>query len=197
MILVIASADSLAVYAVPGADIGVAWGNGTGAPVEYYRPLFRVLNESGISVVAATTKEAGDGRDIVLAGEALEALGCVRIVACGHSQGGGGASRAAAARPDLFDAVCMIMPGGGDVGWLPCFIVSGQNDRLAPPRTIERDFVRWYPGPVVHGERKGIGHLGWSDREVMWRVTLFALDDQRWLDVLHHSGWRIYTADGF
>ena len=68
-------------------------------------------------------------------------VGCTRIVAAGHSQGGGGALRAARARPDLFDAVCPIMPGGGDVGFQPCFIITAENDKTVPPDTVERNIA--------------------------------------------------------
>ena len=187
--LALVAADPVTVYPVDGSEIGVAWGNGTDAPESYYRPLFRSLNKSGISVAAATTGQAGDGKAIILAGELLAELGCERIVAMGHSQGGGGATRAAAARPDLFDAVCPIMPARGDVGWLPCFVVSGERDRLAPAATVARNFVRFYPGPILHAERRGVNHYQWDDAEIMARVTLFALDGEIDLD----RRWRVLT----
>ena len=187
--LLLAFTADLAEYPVKDSTVGVAWGNGTDAPESYYRPLFRTLNKAGISVAAATTGQAGDGKDIILAGELLAELGCTRIVAMGHSQGGGGATRAAAARPDLFDAVCPIMPARGDVGWLPCFVVSGERDRLAPAATVARNFVRFYPGPILHAERRGVNHYQWDDAEIMARVTLFALDGEIDLD----RRWRVLT----
>ena len=187
--LALVAADPVTVYPVAGSTIGVAWGNGTDATEAYYRPLFRTLNKAGISVAAATTGQAGDGRDIILAGELLAELGCTRIVAMGHSQGGGGATRAAAARPDLFAAVCPIMPGGGASSRLPCFVVSGSLDKRAPATSIEKNLVRRYAGPVLHAEREGINHLGWSDAEVMTRVTRFAKDGSLELD----GRWRIVT----
>lgn len=190
LLTILFTADPLAVYAIPDADTGVAWGNGTNAQVNYYLPLIRELNRNGVSVVAATTGQAGSGKEIILAGEALKTLGCVRIVAMGHSQGGSGALRAARDRPDLFVAVCPIMPGGDAYSDCPCFLVTAQYDLTVVKRAAAR-IDAGYPGPILHAERKRIGHYATDDAELIRRVVYFAIDDPRWLAVRTSRSWRL------
>ena len=187
LLTLLLTADPLAVYAVPGADTGVAWGNGTNASVSYYLPLIRELNRNGVSVVAATTGQAWSGEEIALAGEALEALGCTRIIAMGHSQGAGGALRAARDRPDLFVAVCPIMPGADIYSDCPCFLVTAERDLQAVKQAAAK-LDAWYPGPLLHGERKGINHYQTGDRELCRRVAQFAATGDATLSTRY---WRV------
>jgi pimeloyl-ACP methyl ester carboxylesterase len=175
--------------------VGVAWGNGTNGTVEDYAAVIRYWNDLGISVAAATTGQAESGQDIVLAGETLRLLGCRRIVACGHSQGAAGALNAAHDRPDLFSAVCALMPGReADVGWLPCFVVTAEYDsKKISADAVEKRLVKWYPGPILHATKLGIGHFGGENPELMLRVTLFLFGDDRWLDLRTHPGWLVIT----
>lgn len=191
----------LQVYNAPGATVGVAWGNGTGGDVSDYEPFFRWLNSQGIVVIAATTPNAGSGDEIVKAAQALRAMGVTRVVAMGHSQGAGGALRASA-KSDLFDAVVPIQPGTvfpdrndiSDFPVVPAFFVTGSLDRLSVATDVQERLAEPYPGPVVHGTRRGIGHFAPTGDagEVRQYVAWFILDDLKFNGIFSDSKWIIH-----
>lgn len=192
--LPLAAQQPVKLFIVPGSEYGVAWGNGTGAEVNDYTAIIDNFNRFGVSVVAATTGQAEDGADIILAGQILRELGHRRIIACGHSQGAAGALNAVALEPELFDAVCPIMPGRDALpSHIPCFLISAQYDVKAAPWLIERRIVRDYPGPILHSTKLGIGHFGVNNSEVLLRSALFSLNDDRWLDIRTNRGWDVVT----
>ena len=186
-------------YPAPGATVGIAWGNGKSATVASYEPLFAWLRANGVSVAAATSSNVGAG-DIIKAGEALKARGCTRIVAVGHSQGGSYALEAARQRPDLFHAVCPIMPGAYASNWwqplpkCPAFFVTGDLDMLSRPADVESRLVARYPGPVLHATRKGIDH--WDATldaaEIREYVRLFVRGDPAIDAIYDDQNWQVW-----
>ena len=155
-----AASEPFVIYP-PGSRIGIAWGNGTDALVEYYAGFHQWLSQQGIVVAAATTGSAANGDAIIAAAEELRALGCTRILAVGHSQGAGGALRAAR-RSTLFAAVipiCVNPDFSGSLPTVPAFFVTGSNDRVSPPSKVQL-LVSRYPGSAVHGTRLGMNHYG-------------------------------------
>jgi hypothetical protein len=91
----------------------VTWGNGTNAAPATYSTLLRHLASYGFTVIASTLANTGSGKQIGGAARYLVAqdatpnsafdgnLDTSRIAAVGHSQGAGGATRAATNDPAL------------------------------------------------------------------------------------------------
>jgi predicted esterase len=187
---------ALVVYDAPGSKIGVAWGNGTGGSVEDYEPFLRWLSEQGIVVVATTTPTAWSGDEIIRAAEALRNRGCTRIVAMGHSQGAGGALRAASRSP-LFDAVVPIQPAPAldprDLPLAPAFFVTGSLDELAPAEDVQDKLVEPYQGSVVHGTRLNLGHLGPTGgaTEIRQYIRDFVLANPEFDRIFDDPNWKV------
>ncbi len=103
-----------AVFYVPSGGSGnyniLGWGNGTGGGSSTYSGLLESVAEQCILVAAATTANAGDGRDVESAvNQAKSRYSNVvgsdpKVCTSGHSQGGGGAFNAA----NRLDADCVI-----------------------------------------------------------------------------------------
>jgi pimeloyl-ACP methyl ester carboxylesterase len=91
----------------------ITWGNGTDATPAMYSTLLRHLASYGFTVIASTLANTGSGSQIAaaaryLAGQATTAgsvfdgnLDTEHVAAVGHSQGAGGATRAATDDPGL------------------------------------------------------------------------------------------------
>lgn len=91
----------------------ITWGNGTDATPAMYSTLLRHLASYGFTVIASTLANTGSGNQIeaaavYLVGEATTAgslfdgnLDTGHVAAVGHSQGAGGATRAATNAPGL------------------------------------------------------------------------------------------------
>lgn len=91
----------------------VTWGNGTDATPDVYSTLLRHLASYGYTVIASTLGNTGSGRQIGAAARYLVAqaatpgsafdgnLDTSHVAAVGHSQGAGGATRAATHDPAL------------------------------------------------------------------------------------------------
>lgn len=197
LVLCSLTAPEVELYEAPGATIGVAWGNGTGGTTSYYAPFFRFLNGQGITVAAATTGWAGDGTDIIKAGELLRDKGYTHIIAMGHSQGAGGAL-AAASNSDLFEAVVPIMPGVRERLFLPeipCFIVSAEWDVLAAPRLIEAKIVDDYPGPIIHATKRRKGHFAISEDKEMWQYIAWFIQNDELFELIRFDRDWIVVSD--
>ena len=155
-----AASEPFVIYP-PGSRIGIAWGNGTDAAPEDYAGFHTYLASQGIVVAAATTGSAANGDAIIAAAEELRALGCTRILAVGHSQGAGGALRAAR-RSSLITAIipiCVNPDFSGSLPVCPAFFITGSADRVSPPPKVQLLVAR-YPGAAVHGTRLGMNHYG-------------------------------------
>jgi hypothetical protein len=95
----------------------VTWGNGTNATPDMYSTLLSHLASYGFTVIASTLTNTGSGNEIDAAAHYLVAqdtaagsvfrgnLNVRHIAAVGHSQGAGGAVRAATNDPALITAV--------------------------------------------------------------------------------------------
>lgn len=91
----------------------ITWGNGTDGTPAMYSTLLRHLASYGFTVIASTLANTGSGNQIAaaaryLAGQATTAgsvfdgnLDTGHVAAVGHSQGAGGATRAATNNPEL------------------------------------------------------------------------------------------------
>jgi pimeloyl-ACP methyl ester carboxylesterase len=195
LIFCLCTAPAVELYEAPDATCAVAWGNGTDAELATYEPLFAYLNDNGITVAAAVTGRAGDGEAIIQAGQLLRDRGYEHIVAAGHSLGANGALFAAEKRPDLFEAVVPISPGQMS-RWVlphqPCFAVSADRDRLAPPRAVQAGVVQNYPGPIIHAAVSGVGHYAviW-DRRIWEYFAEFVLDDPRFEEITVDANWNV------
>lgn len=102
------------VFYVPSGGSGsyniLGWGNGTGGGASTYSGLLESVAEQCILVAAATTANAGDGRDVANSvNQAKSRYSNIvgsdpKVCTSGHSQGGGGAFNAA----NRLDADCVI-----------------------------------------------------------------------------------------
>jgi pimeloyl-ACP methyl ester carboxylesterase len=101
-------------YAALGSDSPiVTWGNGTNATPEMYSRLLTHLASHGFTVIASTLTNTGSGKEIAAGARYLVAqngtagsvfngnLDVNHVAAIGHSQGAGGATRAATNNPTL------------------------------------------------------------------------------------------------
>ena len=91
----------------------VTWGNGTNATPEQYSRLLTHLASRGFTVIASTLTNTGSGNQIAAGARYLVAqngtagsvfqgnLDVAHVAAVGHSQGAGGATRAATNNPAL------------------------------------------------------------------------------------------------
>jgi dienelactone hydrolase len=191
-----AIAPEFVVFEAPGSTIGVAWGNGSGGSVEDYEPFLRWLSEQGVVVAAATTSTAWRGDEIIRAAQALRARGCTRIIAMGHSQGAGGALRAASRSP-LVDAVVPIQPSASinarDLPRVPAFFVTGSLDQLSPAEEVQDKLVEPYRGPVIHGTRLDFGHF-WAAggaAEIRQYVRDFILGNPEFDFIFEDPSWKV------
>jgi hypothetical protein len=95
----------------------VTWGNGTNAVPSMYTTLLRHFASYGFTVIASTLKNTGSGREIDAAAHYLITqdhtagsifrgrLAVDKVAAVGHSQGAGGATRAATNDPAVIKTV--------------------------------------------------------------------------------------------
>jgi pimeloyl-ACP methyl ester carboxylesterase len=101
-------------YAALGFDSPiVTWGNGTNATPEMYSKLLIQFASHGFTVIASTLTNTGSGNEIAAGARYLVAqngvagsvfqnnLDVTHVAAVGHSQGAGGATRAATNNPAL------------------------------------------------------------------------------------------------
>lgn len=162
----------------------VAWGDGTNAIPEHYSALLNHFASYGFTVIAPISRNAGSGVAIAAAARYLvdrnsdaasiyhDRLDVHRIAAVGHSQGGGGAVRAAASNPALISTVMTFsLP---DPAWVsvnpgcvtrqacsydtaaltqPVFLVGthGLVDSLIASVATERTFFQRAPGHAALG----------------------------------------------
>ena len=104
----------------------VTWGNGTGATPAEYTTLLDHLASWGFTVIAATQTNTGSGNALVAGAQYLVAadgdpaspyyrhLDPGAVAAVGHSQGAGGATRAALNHPELIRTlVTFSLPWNG------------------------------------------------------------------------------------
>jgi pimeloyl-ACP methyl ester carboxylesterase len=160
----------------------LTWGNGTGSNACAYAPALLQLAAWGYVVVAANNASTGWGTEILAAANHLVQenanpssvfhgkLDTNKIGAIGHSQGAGGAIRAAVLSSGLIKSVVALsltdplgwVPVGipaPDTGQLsvPTFFVRGSNDFLA----TELGAALYYggvPGAAAKASLKGAGH---------------------------------------
>jgi len=105
-------------YAALGFDSPiVTWGNGTNATPEMYSKLLTQFASYGFTVIASTLTNTGSGNEIAAGARYLVAQDSVagsvfqgnldvnHVAAVGHSQGAGGATRAATNNPALIDTL--------------------------------------------------------------------------------------------
>jgi hypothetical protein len=161
----------------------VAWGNGSFEHPDKYEPLLRHLATWGFIVVAAETDSAGTGQEIlagarhVIAGDADPAgpfLGHVdhgHVAAVGHSQGAGGAMRAATDPSGLITTVVPIaLPAelygllGADHDFhpdrlrVPVLFLSGEADTFISPAATVAGFYDEVPGAAAMAILRGADH---------------------------------------
>jgi len=151
----------------------VTWGNGTDATPPEYTTLLSHLASYGFSVIATTSRTTGNGVEIGDAAHYLVAqagtagsvfygnLDVNRVAAVGHSQGAGGATRAALNNPALIKTLMTFsLPitywlNGPSIGQLarPAFLTSthGIWDSVIAPPVIERIFYETLTGPATLG----------------------------------------------
>jgi pimeloyl-ACP methyl ester carboxylesterase len=104
----------------------VTWGNGSGATPETYSAFLNHLASWGFSVIASTQTQAGSGAEVLAGAQYMVAqnakpgsifyhhLDPGAVAAAGHSQGAGGATRAAIANPGLIKTlVTFSLPWNG------------------------------------------------------------------------------------
>lgn len=165
--------------AVPFPSPIVTWGNGTNASPDMYSVLLGALASRGFTVVAPIQPNTGSGLAIAAAARFLITQNTTvqsvfqghldpgRIAAVGHSQGAGGAVRAATGNPSLIDTVVTFsLPNRGwvsanadcptkndclyDVTRLsqPTLFVGthGGLDSLIASTSTEQAFYRQVPG---------------------------------------------------
>jgi pimeloyl-ACP methyl ester carboxylesterase len=147
----------------------VTWGNGTGDIPPQYATLLGHLASYGFTVIGTTSQETGSGVEIDAAARYLVTqagtagsvfcgnLDADRVAAVGHSQGAGGATRAALNDPALittlmtFSLPITFWLNGPSIALLtqPAFLISthGIFDSVIAPPVIERIF---YETLTVH-----------------------------------------------
>jgi len=151
----------------------VTWGNGTGGIPPQYSTLLGHLASHGFSVIGTTSEETGSGVEIGDAAHYLIAqaaaagsvfyghLDVSRVAAAGHSQGAGGATRAALNNPAVIKTLLTFsLPvtywlNGPSVAQLnqPVFLTSthGIWDSVIAPPLIERIFYDTLTVPAALG----------------------------------------------
>jgi len=162
----------------------VTWGDGTGASPTRYSALLDHLASYGFTVIAPDQHNTGSGDEIAAAARYLIAqdgtVGSVfhgrldvdRVAAAGHSQGAGGAVRAATGNPGLFDTVVTFSlpsktwvtanadcPSKSDCMFdvtrlsQPVFLIGthGVFDAVIASASTERDFYDQVPGRAALG----------------------------------------------
>ena len=151
----------------------VTWGNGTDDIPSQYTTLLGHLASYGFSVIGTTSRTTKSGVEIGDAAHYLVAqagtagsvfygnLDVNRVAAVGHSQGAGGATRAALNNPALIKTLMTFsLPitywlNGPSIGQLtrPVFLISthGIFDSVIAPPVIERIFYDTLTGPTALG----------------------------------------------
>ncbi|RJQ70771.1 acetylxylan esterase [Pseudonocardiaceae bacterium YIM PH 21723] len=151
----------------------ILWGNGTGATTDKYLPLLQHLASHSFIVVAANTTQAGSGKEM-LAGldwlfKQTTAPGSPyrggyvdrsHIGAIGHGQGATGAINTGAGY-EVMTIVPIQPEPGGDAGQLrtSMFVLSGQDDTVAPPAQVEQRYHQAEHVAAAYGELAGADHL--------------------------------------
>jgi hypothetical protein len=151
----------------------VTWGNGTGGIPPQYSTLLGHLASYGFTVIGTTSEETGSGVEIGDAAHYLVTqagtadsvyygnLEASRVAAAGHSQGAGGATRAALNNPALIKTLMTFsLPvtywlTGPSIAQLtrPAFLTSthGIWDSVIAPPLIERIFYDTLTVPAALG----------------------------------------------
>jgi pimeloyl-ACP methyl ester carboxylesterase len=151
----------------------VTWGNGTDDIPSQYTTLLGHLASYGFSVIGTTSRttksgvEIGDAADYLVAQAGTAGsvfygnLDVNRVAAVGHSQGAGGATRAALSNPALIKTLMTFsLPitywlNGPSIAQLarPAFLISthGIFDSVIAPPVIERIFYDTLTGPTALG----------------------------------------------
>jgi len=145
----------------------ILWGNGTGTTPVVYAPLLRHLASHGFIVAAANTTNAGSGSEMLAGIEAVRgnptleaAADFENIGATGHSQGGGGATRAGL--DPRVDTVFPLEPAptfstGSLTG--PAIFFAGQNDTIVQPTWVRREYQGVTQAPAAYAELAGATHF--------------------------------------
>jgi hypothetical protein len=142
----------------------VTWGNGTAATPRMYSTLLSHLASYGFTVIASTSPMTGSGQQIDAAAHYLVAqdgtqgtvfyrrLDVHHVAAVGHSQGAGGAVKAAIGDPTVITAVMtfslpvtLLLTGPSTARLTqPTFFISthGPFDAVIAPPWAERTFYR-------------------------------------------------------
>ena len=142
----------------------VTWGNGTAGTPRMYSTLLSHLASYGFTVIASTSPMTGSGSEIDAAARYLVAqdstpgsvfyrrLDVHHVAAVGHSQGAGGAVRAAISDPRVITAlmtfslpVTLLLTGPSTARLTqPTFFISthGPFDAVIAPPWAERAFYR-------------------------------------------------------
>lgn len=106
----------------------VTWGNGSGATTSQYTALLTHFAQWGFTVIASTQTNAGSGIEVDAGAHDLVAQNAVagspfyqhldvtKVAAVGHSQGAGGATRAATNDPLITTLLTFSLPSTGVVG---------------------------------------------------------------------------------
>jgi pimeloyl-ACP methyl ester carboxylesterase len=172
-------------YAALGFDSPiVTWGNGTNATPEMYSKLLTQFASYGFTVIASTLTNTGSGNEIAAGARYLVAQDSVagsvfqgnldvnHVAAVGHSQGAGGATRAATNNPALIDTLMTFsLPNTTWVGsnpncptaadcmynpallTQPTFLTSthGLSDAIIASPSTQTAFYNSIPGHAARG----------------------------------------------
>jgi pimeloyl-ACP methyl ester carboxylesterase len=191
-------------YAALGFDSPiVTWGNGTDATPEMYSRLLTHLASYGFTVIASTLTNTGSGNQIAagarylvaqngVAGSVFEGnLDVAHVAAVGHSQGAGGATRAATNNPGLITTLMTFSlpnrmwvganpncPTAADCMYDPALLTqptfltatNGLADALIASPATQKAFYNSIPGRAAVGiiqnsEGRGADHSAIQDRE--------------------------------
>lgn len=191
-------------YATLGFDSPiVTWGNGTDATPEMYSRLLTHLASYGFTVIASTLTNTGSGNQIAagarylvaqngVAGSVFEGnLDVAHVAAVGHSQGAGGATRAATNNPGLITTLMTFSlpnrmwvganpncPTAADCMYDPALLTqptfltstNGLADALIASPATQKAFYNSIPGRAAVGiiqnsEGRAADHSAIQDRE--------------------------------
>lgn len=191
-------------YAALGFDSPiVTWGNGTDATPEMYSRLLTHLASYGFTVIASTLTNTGSGNQIAAgarylvaqngtAGSVFEGnLDVAHVAAVGHSQGAGGATRAATNNPGLITTLMTFSlpnrmwvganpncPTAADCMYDPALLTqptfltgtNGLADALIASPATQKAFYNSIPGRAAVGiiqnsEGRAADHSAIQDRE--------------------------------
>jgi pimeloyl-ACP methyl ester carboxylesterase len=191
-------------YAALGFDSPiVTWGNGTDATPEMYSRLLTHLASYGFTVIASTLTNTGSGNQIAAgarylvaqngtAGSVFEGnLDTAHVAAVGHSQGAGGATRAATNNPSLITTLMTFSlpnrmwvganpncPTAADCMYDPALLTqptfltstNGLADALIASPATQKAFYNSIPGHAAVGiiqnsEGRAADHSAIQDRE--------------------------------